>query len=207
MAYLLGSIPTAVWLGKAFFRTDVREHGSGNAGATNTFRTLGKGAGAIVLVLDILKGWLAASLPWLGALAGLPHPYVPGMENPALLLGLIAAVGHIYPVFAGFRGGKGVATLLGVLIGIDYVLALVCVGVFLVEFIIFRWVSLGSMLAAIAFAIAYTVVRHPYAFLDNLLVALYPLLIILTHRQNISRLLAGKEPKMFSGKGKTKPAN
>lgn len=206
LAYLLGSIPTAVWMGKLFYKTDVREHGSGNAGATNTFRTLGKGAGLAVLIIDILKGYLAVKIPWIGThWLNLPMPELPGMAYYELLLGLIAAMGHIFPVFAGFRGGKGVATLFGVLLGIDTWIALGCLGVFVVIFIIFRWVSLGSILASLAFAIAFMIVNRPYHFLDNILVCLFPALIIITHRKNISRLLSGKEPKLSLGsKGKAR---
>lgn len=205
LAYLIGSVPSAVWLGKLFFRTDVREHGSGNAGATNTFRTLGKAPGVIVLLMDIGKGLLAASLPMLGTrLLGLHPPHVKDLTNVALLCGLAAAIGHIYPLFAGFRGGKGVATLFGVLIGIDYKIAGICLLVFLAEFIIFRWVSLGSILAAIAFAVAYIILRHPYTFLDNILVCIYPVLIIITHRTNIIRLIKRTEPRLsLSGRKKS----
>jgi len=203
LAYLIGSIPTAVWIGRIFFRTDVREHGSGNAGATNTFRTLGKGVGAIVLIIDILKGFLAVKLPWLGAvIADLTLPVVPGIHYYELLLGLTAALGHIYPVFAGFRGGKGVATLFGVLIAADPVIALICMGVFIIEFALLRWVSLGSILASLTFAISFMIIHRPYQFLDNILVCLVPVIIILTHRKNISRLLSGKEPRLKLGEKK-----
>lgn len=111
-AYLLGSIPTAVWWGRKYYGIDVREFGSGNAGATNTFRVLGKKAGIPVLIIDILKGTSAVMLAWLSPYTFESDPYV----NVQLALGVAAVVGHVFPVFAGFRGGKGVATILGVII-------------------------------------------------------------------------------------------
>lgn len=197
LAYIIGSIPTAVWLGKLLYGVDVRKQGSGNAGATNTMRTLGKTPGIVVLIIDIGKGILSSSLPFIGnQLLNIPLPHLPHLNNISLLTGIIAAIGHIYPIFAQFKGGKGVATLFGVIIGIDYRIALICLAVFLVEFIIFRWVSLGSMIASLAFGLVYLIFYHPYTFIDNLLVFVYPTIIIFTHRQNIIRLLKGTEPKL-----------
>eukprot|EP01034_Spumella_vulgaris_P011448 gene11448-14567_t len=113
LGYLLGSIPSAVWIGKIFFKKDVRQFGSGNAGATNTFRVLGKTAGTVVLAMDILKGFFAVQLPhWAGV--GFHTPG--GMDDFAMLCGIAAVLGHLYPVFAGFKGGKGVATALGIVL-------------------------------------------------------------------------------------------
>ncbi len=146
-AYLFGSIPSAVWIGKVFFNTDVREYGSGNAGATNTFRVLGPKAGVPVLLMDIAKGWMAVQL------ATYFGEYMPATQqfiNFKLTLGAAALLGHIFPVFAGFRGGKGVATLLGILWGVNPPAAVICMGVFLLFFLTTGYVSLGSMAAAVS---------------------------------------------------------
>src|SRR5471030_1370602 len=130
LAYLCGSIPTAVWIGQAFFGVDVREYGSGNAGATNTFRVLGKKAGIPVMLLDILKGWTATNLAYfIGAsTTGAPHSIA--YTNYALALGIAAVMGHLFPIFAGFRGGKGIATLFGMILAIHLPAVLLCVILF-----------------------------------------------------------------------------
>jgi glycerol-3-phosphate acyltransferase PlsY len=148
IAYLIGSIPSAVWIGKAMCGIDVREYGSGNAGATNTFRVLGKKAGIPVLIVDIAKGYFALQL------AQVIGNYLPGTQqyvNFKLALGIAALLGHIFPVFAGFRGGKGVATLLGILIGVQPVAALICTGIFIVILMLSGYVSLSSMSTALAY--------------------------------------------------------
>src|SRR5574343_1108513 len=129
ISYLIGTMPTALWVGKAFFGIDIREHGSGNSGATNTFRVLGKKAGTAVLLIDVIKGLTAASLV----------RYLDFFEidtvrfvNLQLLFGLSSVLGHIFPIYAKFKGGKGIATLLGMVIGIHYLSALVCLGLFVV---------------------------------------------------------------------------
>ena len=146
IAYIIGSIPSSVWIGKSYFGKDVRDFGSGNSGATNTFRVLGTQAGIIVLLLDILKGVTAASLVL----------YIPsvlhGTElyiNLQLLFGILAVFGHIFPIFANFNGGKGIATLFGMLIGIHYILAVACVALFVVVLLLTRYVSLSSILASL----------------------------------------------------------
>ncbi len=158
-AYLLGSLPFSLWIGKVFFATDVREHGSGNAGATNTWRVLGWKAGLPVLLLDIGKGLAATFLPYICFSIS---------SDPDLLLwervicGIAAAVGHIYPVFAGFRGGKAVATLFGVLIGLMPLPAAAVLGVFVLVFTLFHFVSLGSILAGILLPVlVYFLTGHP----------------------------------------------
>jgi len=197
LAYLIGSIPSAVWIGKMFYGTDVRLEGSKNAGATNTFRVLGKRAGIIVLTLDIAKG--------VGAVC-LSYEYGPDAYNPAdlllvrLLLGLSAVLGHLYPVFAGFRGGKGVATLTGVAFAVFPWAGLLAVAIFILTFLISRYVSLSSMLAAVSFALAvlfifYRDVSHQTAVV--VIVSCIPLLVIYTHRQNIGRLVQGKENRFL----------
>src|SRR5215204_2762265 len=150
IAYLIGSIPTAVWTSKYFFGVDIREYGSGNAGATNTFRVLGPKWGTIVMFFDVLKGILAVKLYFL-----LPYYIHNEFEqtNFQIGLGLAAVLGHIFPIWADFRGGKGVATLFGMVVGIQPVVALCCIGVFAFVLYITRYVSLSSILASIAFPV------------------------------------------------------
>jgi len=194
-AYLLGSIPAAVWIGKLFFNTDVREHGSKNAGATNTFRTLGKGAGLSVLLFDVIKGFLAV------AILPLFYTNTELSNNGALLQiasGLIAVAGHVYPVFAQFKGGKGVATSLGMVLAIHPSAALCSIGIFLMVFLPSGYVSLGSMTAALAFPIF--ILSRLFGQPDITLVIFGFCMFIFevyTHRANIKRLLAGNENKII----------
>src|SRR6218665_2353882 len=139
LAYLIGSIPTAVWVSKRIYGLDIREHGSGNAGATNTFRVLGKKAGIWVMIVDMLKGFAAVKLSYLSA-------HAPGSEqivNLQVGLGLCAVVGHIFPIWAGFRGGKGIATLFGMILAIQYYVAFSLVGVFVAMLFLTNYVSLS----------------------------------------------------------------
>jgi glycerol-3-phosphate acyltransferase PlsY len=159
-AYLLGSIPSSVWIGRRFYGIDVREHGSGNAGFTNTVRVLGWKAGLPVFLMDILKGYLAVSL------AHFTSNLIPGsiaFINFQLLLGAAGVLGHIFPIYVGFKGGKGVATLFGLLLAIQPHVTLICMGIFLVIFISTRYVSLSSMAAGIAFPILNIFVFHTTA--------------------------------------------
>ena len=186
LAYLLGSIPSALWFGKIFYNTDVRTKGSGNLGATNTFRVLGSTAGLIVTVLDILKGTAATLIPL----------YIDTNIHP-LVFGLIAVVGHMYPVFAKFKGGKAVATSGGILLGYQWPLFIVAVAVLLLALKITKMVSLSSMiLAAVAviYAIIYAVNTGDYPFLAVILVL--AAFIFYRHRANIARIRAGTEPKI-----------
>lgn len=182
LAYILGSVPFGLIVGKWGYGVDIREHGSGNLGATNSFRVLGVKAGAIVTIGDILKGTLAASLPVLFGL-GL-HP---------LFVGIFAAIGHMYPVFAKFKGGKAVATSAGILLFYNYILFITAIIVFLICLKISKYVSLSSMLAGI------------YAIIFSLFTRDIPLIIIVTllvgfvfykHRANIKRILNKTEPKV-----------
>jgi len=195
LAYLCGSIPTAVWIGLAFYGIDVREYGSGNAGATNTFRVLGKKAGIPVMLIDILKGWTATNLAYFIGVSTTGAYNSPAYMNYALALGIAAVMGHLFPVFAGFRGGKGIATLLGMVLAINLPAALLCLGVFLVTLFITRYVSLGSILAGFTYPIAVAVI-----FPISRPVIIYGmcmcLLILVTHQKNIERLLKGKESKV-----------
>ncbi len=192
-SYLLGSIPTAVWYGHAFFGLDIRQHGSGNAGATNTFRVLGKRAGTVVLLIDILKGLTAtmlANLLWFLRL--IPSEDVMAWK---IAFGLIAIIGHLYPIFANFRGGKGVATLLGMVLGLHPELALVCVGIFLLVVILSQYVSLGSLLAALSFPVL--LLLRVFTPTESTLLIVFGFLVFtlvaLTHKKNIGRLWRGQE--------------
>lgn len=188
LSYLIGAIPCSVWIGKRFYNTDVREHGSGNAGATNTFRILGKRAGTIVLVLDIFKAWLAVNL-----LSNLSGNF---SVEYKLALGLIAVLGHIFPVYIGFRGGKGIASLLGVIIAIQPMSAVLSMIVFLCTLLISRFVSLSSILAAITFPI---LTIYYFNESNNSLIIfsiMVSVLVIYTHKKNIDRLFKNEETKV-----------
>jgi acyl phosphate:glycerol-3-phosphate acyltransferase len=193
LAYLLGSIPTAVWIGKLKYGVDVREHGSKNAGATNTFRVLGKKAGKVVLLIDVMKGATAVLLPYIFGYAPWSTPELIHLQ---LITGIIAVVGHIFPIFANFKGGKGVATSLGIIIGIHPIAAVICLGIFLLTFIFSQYVSLGAIVAATSFPlIVNLLLDNKNVFLMVFSIAL-SLAVIAAHRKNITRLLAGEENKM-----------
>lgn len=197
LAYLLGSIPTAVWVGKAHFGLDIREYGSGNAGATNTFRVLGKKAGSFVMAIDVLKGFAATILPHI-LFASADQRIVDQVVYVQLAYGVIAVTGHIFPIFAGFKGGKGVATLLGMVIAINPVASLGCLTVFLIVFLTSKYVSLGSMLAALAFPILLLLPRINHHN-PNIVVIIFGFvmfaLVVFTHQKNIIRLMNGEENK------------
>lgn len=196
LAYLIGSLPTSIWVGKGYFGIDIREHGSGNAGATNTFRVLGKKWGSIVMGVDVFKGFTATLIAYylfyLGAIAE---------ENVfmfKLILGLVAVTGHIFPVFERFKGGKGVATLLGLVLSLHIQVALLCLGIFIVVFALSKYVSLGSIIAAVAYPLLQIFVprlqpEEPWfiAFAVAMCV-----MVLFTHRKNIVRLLRGEENKV-----------
>ena len=193
-AYLIGSIPWAVWVSKAFYGVDVRTQGSRNAGATNTFRVLGRTAGMAVLVLDIVKGLIAVAL----ALA--VKDQIEDRDYYRLLqvgIALVATVGHVFPLFAGFKGGKGVATLTGAMFWIFPEASLIALVVFAGVFVVSHYISLSSICASIALAIAAIAFhRIDYETLIGAIV-LIPLLVMYTHRTNIQRLLDGNENKMY----------
>ena len=202
LAYLCGSIPTAVWIGQAFFNIDVREYGSGNAGATNTFRVLGKKAGIPVMFLDILKGWTATNLVYLiGVSTTGPNNSI-AFTNYELALGIAAVMGHLFPVFAGFRGGKGIATLFGMILAVNLPSALLCVSVFIVVLLITRYVSLGSILAGFTYPIGVTFIFPTYIKSVIIYGMCMCVLILVTHQKNIERLLKGKESKVNFSKKK-----
>ena len=195
LAYLFGSIPTAVWIGLAFFNIDVREYGSGNAGATNTFRVLGKKAGVPVMFLDILKGWTATNLAYFIGVSTTGGVNSIAYTNYALALGIAAVMGHLFPIFAGFRGGKGIATLFGMILAIHLQAALLCVVVFIVVLLVTRYVSLSSIIAGFTYTIGVA-----FIYPSNKSVVIYGmcmfLLILITHQKNIERLLKGKESRV-----------
>jgi glycerol-3-phosphate acyltransferase PlsY len=187
-AYLTGAFPSAVWVGKTFYNTDVREYGSGNAGATNTFRVLGKGAGIPVLFMDIFKGWLAVN-------------YVRLISNtsslsPELAFGIAAVFGHLFPVYTGFRGGKGIATMLGLLIGLEPYAALFSFCVFVLVFMISKYVSLASMTASMAFPFFVMIFLNSTNESLNLFAIFVPILSLITHQKNIERLIRREETKV-----------
>ena len=194
-AYLLGSVPSAVWIGKTFHGIDVREHGSGNAGATNTFRVLGKKAGIPVLLLDIFKGALAINLVWLQS--SYEFDNITPITNLKLAFGFCAVVGHIFPIFAGFRGGKGIATLLGIVLAVHPPAALCSLGLFLIILTITKYVSLGSILAGIAFPLFISLVFKTQVLSLVIFSSLVAVLIIVTHQKNIQRLLKNDENKTY----------
>ncbi|NOY37735.1 MAG: glycerol-3-phosphate 1-O-acyltransferase PlsY [Chlorobi bacterium] len=194
-AYLLGSIPTSIWVGKFFFHTDIRNHGSGNAGATNTIRVFGWTAGVPVLLFDIFKGWLAVHL------AVFSHLYSPGSApfvTFQIFLGIAAALGHIFPAFAGFRGGKGVATLLGVAIGINPLATLVCIGVFFVTLFISNYVSLSSIMAGITYPVSVIVIFRIHILSLTIFSIIIAIVLVITHHKNIARILRHEESKATS---------
>jgi len=194
LAYLLGSIPTAVWVGKYFHGVDVRERGSGNAGATNTIRVLGWKTGIPVLIVDLAKGWLAAMLPLFLKLA---PPDSALLINLQIITGLTAIVGHIFPVFAGFRGGKGVATVFGTLLALQPILTISCFGIFLVVLLITGIVSVSSMSAGLSFPVLLFLVFESPSQVFKIFSIIVAVVLILTHRKNIGRLLKGEESKLI----------
>src|SRR5664279_3970028 len=192
-AYLIGSIPTALIISKHFFGVDIREYGSGNMGATNTFRVLGSKFGTIVMIGDMLKGILAVALYNL-----LPYYLTNELERTNLMigLGLAAVAGHIYPIWAQFRGGKGVATLFGMLLAIQPVVAASCVGVFLLVLFLTRYVSLSSILASVALPICVLWIYNEKEVFYRVFAVAVSALVVLTYQKNISSLLKGNENRV-----------
>ncbi|OEH94368.1 glycerol-3-phosphate 1-O-acyltransferase PlsY [Bacillus solimangrovi] len=182
LAYLLGSIPSGLIVGKVWFNKDIREHGSGNLGATNTFRILGLKAGFIVTIADILKGTLAASLPlWFGS------------ELHLLLAGIGAVIGHTFPIFANFRGGKAVATSAGVLLAYDPILFLIILISFFIVLYLSKYVSLSSMIAGIP-GIIYSIIIADWPLVS--MITILEIFVVYRHRANISRIINKTEPKI-----------
>jgi acyl phosphate:glycerol-3-phosphate acyltransferase len=192
LAYLIGSIPTAVWVSKKVYGIDIREHGSGNAGATNTFRILGSKAGSAVMLVDMLKGFLAVKLSIFSAYAWTSEPFV----NLQVGLGLAAVLGHIFPIWADFRGGKGIATLFGMILGIQPLVAVSLVGVFLLMLFLTRYVSLSSISASIAFPLLILFIFREPELSYRVFAIATACLVVLTHHKNINRLINGNESKV-----------
>ncbi len=192
IAYLIGSIPTSVWIGRRFYGIDIRQQGSGNSGATNSLRVLGKKAGVIVLIIDMLKGWLAVGIV---ILSSYPSGSAPRMHLE-VALACSAIVGHILPIYVGFKGGKGVATGMGIIIAFSPIVGLFCMVVFILVFFAFHYVSLASMVAALSFPLWMVVMsKMHYKWVVAFSIFL-PLLVIFMHRKNIARLLKRQESKI-----------
>ena len=199
LAYLIGSVSTSVWVSKRFFNIDIRDYGSGSAGATNVYRILGSRWGTFVMIIDMLKGVLAVQLAWL-----LPE-YLDSeiqFQNLQTGLGMAAVLGHIFPIWAEFRGGKGVATVFGMVLGISPITAVSCAGIFLLVLYLTRFVSLSSILASIAFPIFILVVFNVENPLYRVFAIAVAFIVILTHHKNIGRLLRGEESKASILKGR-----
>ncbi len=197
LAYLAGSIPSSVWIGKIFYGKDLRNEGSGNAGATNTIRVLGLKAGIPVMIFDVFKGWFAVYLWHYFALPSfLPEQLV----LYKIGLGVIAVLGHVYPVLAQFRGGKGIATLLGVGIALYPSAILVVLAVFIILLVITHYVSLSSITASVSFPLIVIFLFNPHSAYLIILAIFVAVFVPFTHRTNIKRLLNGTESKFSVGK-------
>ncbi|XZF13861.1 glycerol-3-phosphate 1-O-acyltransferase PlsY [Chitinophagaceae bacterium MMS25-I14] len=196
LAYLIGSIPTAVWISKSVYGIDIREHGSGNAGATNTFRILGSKAGTIVMIGDMLKGFLAVKLALIACITGTLHIFSEPFVNLQIILGLVSVIGHIFPIWADFRGGKGIATLFGMILSIQPLVAVSLIGVFLAMLFLTRYVSLSSISASIAFPVLILFIFREPELSYRLFAIATACLVVLTHHKNIGRLLHGNESKV-----------
>ena len=193
VAYLIGSIPTALIISKRYFDIDIREYGSGNMGATNTFRVLGSRFGTIVMIADMLKGIIAVAL-----YNFFPHYLHNELDRTNLMigLGLAAVAGHIFPIWAQFRGGKGVATLFGMLLAIQPNVAVSCVAVFLAVLYLTRYISLSSIVAGVALPICVLWIYNEKEVFYRVFAVAVAALIVLTHQKNISRLLKGNESRV-----------
>ena len=201
LAYIIGSIPTAVWVSKSVFGIDIRDYGSGNAGATNSFRVLGTKWGSFVMLVDVTKGVIATSLYIL-----IPFYLTNELArtNFTIALGMAAVLGHILPIFANFRGGKGVATLLGMALAIQPMVALLCLVVFLITLLSTRFVSLSSMFAGVAFMVLILFIFNEKETIYRLFAIIVAMMVVVTHQKNISRLIKGTENKVpiFKNRGR-----
>lgn len=196
LAYLIGSVPTAVWIGKMFYNIDVREYGSGNAGATNTFRVLGKKAGIPVLLIDILKAFVSVNLVYI-----IQEPDNIPMK---VTLGIIAVIGHIFPLYAGFRGGKGIASLLGVVLALHPLSALLSLALFVILLGITHYVSLSSIISSISFPLWLIFVFNITDQALLLFAFTISALVLVSHQKNIERLIRNEESKIYIIKRKKK---
>jgi glycerol-3-phosphate acyltransferase PlsY len=207
LSYIVGSIPTSIILSKLSRGIDIRDHGSGNAGGTNVARVLGWQAGVFVILIDILKGYAATQLIPKLMYGPIPFENRTSFEDFTviqIIAGCAAIMGHIWTAFGGFRGGKGIATAGGVLAGLATIELLVALGVFIVVFVVSRYVSLGSVSAALSLPVA-MLLRHNvfHAELRGYHTLIFftigiSLLLLYTHRGNIRRLMAGTESRLTS---------
>lgn len=209
LSYLIGSIPSSLWTGRIFYDIDIRNHGSGNAGATNTFRILGWKAGTAVLLFDFGKGLFCttviAGLAW--QIADGPVSLYSGWEIESMVVifsGVAAVIGHMFPIYAGFSGGKGAATATGMLYGIEPVSISITLAVFLLVMITTRYVSLGTIIASLIYPISQLIMRYGYnRDIDGSIIlfcSILALVIIIKHKGNIKRLFAGNENRIASFK-------
>ena len=191
LSYLIGAFPSGLVIGKLFFKKDIRQYGSGNTGATNSFRVLGRPAGFIVTFLDIFKGFITVFFPlWFPVHA---DGIISTFFTNGLIVGLFAILGHVYPIYLKFNGGKAVATSAGVVLGVNPLLLLVLAIIFFGILKIFKYVSLSSIIAAICSVIG-SVIIHDYILLG--MSALVSIILIFRHRTNIVRIFKGEEPKI-----------
>ncbi|HDJ3254811.1 TPA: glycerol-3-phosphate 1-O-acyltransferase PlsY [Staphylococcus aureus] len=191
LSYLIGAFPSGFVIGKLFFKKDIRQFGSGNTGATNSFRVLGRPAGFLVTFLDIFKGFITVFFPlWLPVHADGP---ISTFFTNGLIVGLFAILGHVYPVYLKFQGGKAVATSAGVVLGVNPILLLVLAIIFFIVLKIFKYVSLASIVAAICCVIGSLIIQDYILLVVSFLVSI---ILIIRHRSNIARIFRGEEPKI-----------
>ncbi|HBC4644564.1 TPA: glycerol-3-phosphate 1-O-acyltransferase PlsY [Staphylococcus aureus] len=191
LSYLIGAFPSGFVIGKLFFKKDIRQFGSGNTGATNSFRVLGRPAGFLVTFLDIFKGFITVFFPlWLPVHADGP---ISTFFTNGLIVGLFAILGHAYPVYLKFQGGKAVATSAGVVLGVNPILLLILAIIFFIVLKIFKYVSLASIVAAICCVIGSLIIQDYILLVVSFLVSI---ILIIRHRSNIARIFRGEEPKI-----------
>ncbi|PZJ27691.1 acyl-phosphate glycerol 3-phosphate acyltransferase [Staphylococcus aureus] len=191
LSYLIGAFPSGFVIGKLFFKKDIRQFGSGNTGATNSFRVLGRPAGFLVTFLDIFKGFITVFFPlWLQVHADCP---ISTFFTNGLIVGLFAILGHVYPVYLKFQGGKAVATSAGVVLGVNPILLLILAIIFFIVLKIFKYVSLASIVAAICCVIGSLIIQDYILLVVSFLVSI---ILIIRHRSNIARIFRGEEPKI-----------
>ncbi|MHC2011655.1 Acyl-phosphate:glycerol-3-phosphate O-acyltransferase PlsY [Staphylococcus aureus] len=191
LSYLIGAFPSGFVIGKLFFKKDIRQFGSGNTGATNSFRVLGRPAGFLVTFLDIFKGFITVFFPlWLPVHANGP---ISTFFTNGLIVGLFAILGHVYPVYLKFQGGKAVATSAGVVLGVNPILLLILAIIFFIVLKIFKYVSLASIVAAICCVIGSLIIQDYILLVVSFLVSI---ILIIRHRSNIARIFRGEEPKI-----------
>ena len=203
LAYLIGSIPTSVWIGRGFYKVDVRTKGSGNAGATNTIRVLGLKAGIPVLLFDIFKGWLAV---FIAHFFYTETGSFPDLIDLKIMLAASAVIGHVFPIYVGFKGGKGIATLLGIGLALYPMAALITLGIFIIVFASTGYVSLGSIIATFTFPFTDILILGNDEYISLMILAVAVAIFgPITHRSNIKRLIKGEESKFtFRKKNKEK---